>query len=168
MWGSVPQSLGEMDELDRTVRRRTFRWPGAARDLLKAYLTSSDYRSSGPGSKVGLKALITRLAAVSGNPRGACWRFARQAGIKAKRSYRPWTKPEQQKLLNLMSSHSLEEVTLLCDGPRHQSAPCCIAWERARAWARTGSPSMPWPKPCTFEPMRCRNGSIEAGSNAKP
>jgi hypothetical protein len=102
-----------MDELDRTVRRRTFRWPGAARDLMKAYLTSSHYSSSGLDSHPSLKALITRLAAVSGNPRGACWRFARQAGIKTKRSYRPWTKPEQQKLLNLMSSHSVEEVTLL-------------------------------------------------------
>jgi hypothetical protein len=102
-----------MDELNRTVRRRTFRWPGAARDLVKAYLTSLQSRASGRDSQVALKALITRIAAVSGNPRAACWRFARQAGIKSRRSYRPWTKPEQQKLLNLISAHSLEEVTLL-------------------------------------------------------
>ncbi len=95
------------------MRRRTFRWPAAARDLLNAYLTSSGSRASGTDSQVTLKALITRIAAVSGNPRPACWRFALRAGIKTKRSYRPWTKPEQQKLLNLISAHSLEEVTLL-------------------------------------------------------
>ena len=64
-------------------------------------------------SQLALKGLITRICAISGNPRGACWRFARQSGVKTKRSYRPWNKLEQQKLLNLISSHSLEEVTLL-------------------------------------------------------
>jgi hypothetical protein len=60
-----------------------------------------------------LQALVTRIAAVSGNPRSACWRFVRQSGVKSKRSYRPWTEAEQQKLLSLISSHSLEEVTVL-------------------------------------------------------
>jgi hypothetical protein len=36
----------------------------------------------------------------------------RQLGIQFKRSYRPWTKSERQKLLDLIASHSLEEVTL--------------------------------------------------------
>ena len=34
-------------------------------------------------------------------------------GITSKRSYRPWTKTEQQKLVDLIASHSLEEVTVL-------------------------------------------------------
>jgi hypothetical protein len=49
----------------------------------------------------------------SGNPRGACWRFIRHSGVKAKRSYQPWTKPEQQKLLDLICSHSFAEVVLM-------------------------------------------------------
>jgi hypothetical protein len=60
-----------------------------------------------------LKALVTRIAAVSGNPRGACWRFVRRSGVKSKRGYRAWTKPEQQKLLALIAAHSIEEVTIL-------------------------------------------------------
>ena len=34
-------------------------------------------------------------------------------GITSKRSYQPWTKTEQQKLVDLTASHSLEEVTVL-------------------------------------------------------
>jgi hypothetical protein len=56
MWGSAFTIFGEMDELDRTVRRHTFRWPGAARDLLNAYLTASESRTSGNDSQVALKA----------------------------------------------------------------------------------------------------------------
>ena len=102
-----------MEEPHREVRRRVFRWPGEARDLIKAYLNSRESRETGASAHAALKILITRMVAVSGNPRGACWRFARQAGVKRKRNYRPWTKPEQQKLLDLISSHSLEEVILL-------------------------------------------------------
>lgn len=101
-----------MDEQSRPIRRRTFRWPGAARELVRAHLRlkSIDSVSEAP---IELKALITQIARVSGNPRGACWRFVRQQGIKSKRKYQAWTKPEQQRLLDLIASHSLEEVTLL-------------------------------------------------------
>jgi hypothetical protein len=101
-----------MEERNRTVNRRTFRWPGAARDLVRAHLKSRKASDFAPEAHTALKALITQVAAVSGNPRGACWRFVRQLGLKSKRSYRPWTKPEQQKLLDLIASRSLEEVTL--------------------------------------------------------
>lgn len=100
-----------MDDLSRKIKRRTFRWPGAAREIVAAYLNPSEATGTGPAAPIALKALVTRVAAASGNPRAACWRFIRQSGVKAKRSYRPWTKAEQQKLLNLISSHSLEEVT---------------------------------------------------------
>ena len=102
-----------MEETHREVSRRVFRWPGEARELIKAYLNSRESRDTRASAHTALKILITRIVAVSGNPRGACWRFARQAGVKRKRNYRPWTKPEQQKLLDLISSHSLEEVILL-------------------------------------------------------
>jgi hypothetical protein len=102
-----------MEELNRELVRRTFRWPGAARELVRAYLGSAESRDHGSGGHVALKALISRVAAVSGNPRSACWRFVRQSGAKAKRSYRPWTEAEQQKLLVLIGSHSLDEATLL-------------------------------------------------------
>jgi hypothetical protein len=65
------------------------------------------------GAQIGLKALITGIAAVSGNPRDACWRFAKQSGVISKREYRQWTRAEQQKLLDLIASHTLEEVTVL-------------------------------------------------------
>jgi hypothetical protein len=102
-----------MVEPNRDVSRQTFRWPRVARELIKAYLNSPESNEPGPTARTALKTLITEIAVVSGNPRGACWRFARQAGVKGKRTYRPWTKPEQQKLLDLISSRSLEEVTTL-------------------------------------------------------
>ena len=68
---------------------------------------------AGPGEHTAVQALITRIAAISGNPRGACWRFARRLGVVSKPSSRPWTRTEQQKLLELIASHSLAEVTLL-------------------------------------------------------
>jgi hypothetical protein len=112
MLGS-PTILKDMEELNRKTRRRMFHWPLAARELVRIYLNSRELRENGQAAHFALKALIAKLAAVSGNPRGACWRFARRSGILSTRSYRPWTKPEQQKLLALISAHSLQEVTLL-------------------------------------------------------
>lgn len=74
---------------------------------------SPESRDRGQAAHIALQVLVTRIAAVSGNPRSACWRFVRQSGVKSKRSYRAWTEAEQQKLLSLISSHSLEEVTVL-------------------------------------------------------
>jgi hypothetical protein len=37
----------------------------------------------------------------------------RQSGVVSKRSYRQWPEAEQQRLLDLIASHSLAEVTLL-------------------------------------------------------
>ena len=105
-----------MGELNQPASRRTFRWPGAAREMVRTYLSTAPCGLSGKdehGAQIGLKALITRIAAVSGNPRGACWRFVRQSGVTSKRSYRQWTKTEQQRLLDLVASHSLREVTVL-------------------------------------------------------
>jgi len=108
----LSSSSSDMEELGRAVKRRTFRWPGAARELVRDYLRSRKRTDSGPEGPIALRALITQVAAISGNPRSACWRFVRQRGIRSKRSYRPWTKLEQQKLLDLIAAYSLEEVTL--------------------------------------------------------
>lgn len=112
----APQSCRDMGELNLQASRRTFRWPGRARELVRAYLKSAPSRTSeevGVDAHMRLKALITNIAAVSGNPRGACWRFARQFGVTSKRSYRPWTEAEHQKLLDLIASRSLDEVATL-------------------------------------------------------
>ncbi len=81
--------------------------------MVRAYLGRTDSQPPGQSNHSSLKALITRLAEVSGNPRSACWRFARQSGVTSKRRYRQWTTTERQKLLDLIGSHSTEEVTRL-------------------------------------------------------
>ena len=104
----------KMEQLNRSKSRRTFRWPGAARELVRDYLASAArIEESGPGVQTQTNSLVNRLVEVSGNPRDACWRFARQAGLKTKQPHRQWTKAEQQRLLDLIAAHSLHEVTLL-------------------------------------------------------
>ena len=56
------------------------------------------------------EALLARLAELSGNPRDACLRFLRHLGVVHKRTYREWTKPEQQRLLDLITSIPVEEA----------------------------------------------------------
>ncbi len=90
--------------------RRTFRWSGAVRDLVREQLAKTQGQRL---DQRDMRTVVTKVVELSGNPRRACWRFVRNAGITSKRNYRPWTKPEQQKLLDLMALHSLAEVTLL-------------------------------------------------------
>lgn len=61
--------------------------------------------------------LVTRLAEISGNPRDACLRFLQENGVHQKRRYREWTKPEQQRLLDLISSMPVEEVARVLRRP---------------------------------------------------
>jgi len=103
----------EISEGQTHQRRRTFRWPGSARQMVRVYLSVADAQAGTRDGYQALRALITNLEAVSGNPRRACWRFVRQSGLSSKRSYRQWTRAEQQKLLDLIASHSLYEVTTL-------------------------------------------------------
>jgi len=93
--------------------RRTFLWSGSARQMLRVYLSDTGAQAGARIDYQALRALITNLAAVSGNPRSACWRFVRQSGLSSKRSYRQWTRAEQQKLLDLIAAHSLCEVATL-------------------------------------------------------
>ncbi len=92
-------------------RRRTFRWPKEARELVRIHLNISrgQPREQNPDD---LGTLVTRLAEVSGNPRDACWRFARQSGVSGKRAYCQWPERAQQRLLDLIAVQPLPEVAI--------------------------------------------------------
>lgn len=96
-------------------RRRVFRWPKEARELVREYAR--------PGMQVqgrsdsDRRILVTRLAKISGNPRDACIRFLRERGVRQKRRYREWTKPEQQRLLDLVSTMPVEDAARILGRP---------------------------------------------------
>jgi Homeodomain-like domain len=85
-------------------KRRTFRWPKEARDLVRSNLDARGRRQTD---------LVTSIAQLSGNPRNACLRFVRSMGISAKRVYRPWTEQERQRLLQLVELHPVREIARL-------------------------------------------------------
>ncbi len=85
-------------------KRREFRWSETARDLVRANL---HFRGK------QLRALITAIAQESGFPRWACWRFARRMGVQSKRQIRPWTPPEEQRLIKLLDLYPINEIARL-------------------------------------------------------
>jgi hypothetical protein len=60
-----------------------------------------------------LSELIAGLTHLSGNPRDACQRFARQLGLRAKRGHREWTEQERRRLLRLINLHPVREIATL-------------------------------------------------------
>src|SRR5882724_2489733 len=98
-----------MDERDSRRNRRVFDWPEDATQLVRNYLVSAK-RGHAHGRNA-LATLATRLAELSGNPRDACFRFLHQQGITQKRAWRQWTKPEQQRLFDLIETRPIEEVS---------------------------------------------------------
>ncbi len=124
---SVPER-GCMGETDSVRTRRTFCWSKEARGLVRDYKQRT---GNGLGhNEADWRILITKLTEISGNPRDACFRFVRQLGIARKRSYREWTKREQQRLLDLITALPVEEAanrepaSRLCSfdaaSPRHR------------------------------------------------
>jgi hypothetical protein len=98
-----------MTERSGRRKRRSFLWPEEATQLVREYL-----RSSKPGqfrSRNSVASLATKLAALSGNPRDACFRFLHQQGVSQRRPWRPWTRPEQQRLFDLIETCPVEEVS---------------------------------------------------------
>jgi hypothetical protein len=93
-------------------RRRTFRWPKEARELARIQLNAQRAQPRGPDSSGDLRTLVTKLVEVSGNPRDACWRFLRQAGIAGRRAYINWSERTQQRLLDLIAVQPLPEVAI--------------------------------------------------------
>ena len=84
--------------------RPEFRWSQTARDLVRANLHASGKQ---------LRALVTAIERESGNPRWACWRFARTMGIRSKRQQRPWTPPEEERLIKFLDLHPVNEIARL-------------------------------------------------------
>lgn len=104
-----------MGDGDDVRRRRVFRWPKEARELVREHV-----RRGLPGqgrSESGRKILVTRLAEISGNPRDACIRFLREFGVDQKRRYRQWTKLEQQRLTDLVSTMPVQEAARILGRP---------------------------------------------------
>jgi len=94
---------------DQDVReRRALRWSKEARDLVREYKELTP-RNLAP-SQLEQRLLVGRLAEVSGNPRDACLRFLRQSGVTHKRAYREWTKREQQRLADLVTTMAVDEA----------------------------------------------------------
>lgn len=91
-------------------KRRSFRWPKEARELVRNYVAHQRAHMSSQGGDV--RELVDKLTQVSGNPRGSCWRFARQAGVMGKRAYCGWTRKAQQRLLDLVAIQPLPEVAV--------------------------------------------------------
>jgi hypothetical protein len=88
---------------------RSFRWPTLAVEVIRANIDAT-----GPD----LNELITVIAALSGNPRAACWRFARRHGLKAKRGFRRWTKKELRILEERLHVHDVTRVAAELGRPR--------------------------------------------------
>lgn len=74
-------------------------------------------RTNVPLERGARKQLIARLAKLSGNPRDACLRYLRRLGMVEKRSYREWTKPEQQRLVDLLDSVPAQEAARILRRP---------------------------------------------------
>jgi hypothetical protein len=97
-----------MGETNGGHTRRVFRWPKEARELVREYKQRTDRRHE--HNETNRRMLVTELAGISGNPRDACLRFLHEFGVNEKRAYREWTKPEQQRLLDLITTMPVEEA----------------------------------------------------------
>jgi hypothetical protein len=93
-------------------RRRSFRWSKEARELRRTHLNAQRSQSRGRNSGIDVRRLVTKLVEVSGNPRDACWRFLRQAGVMDKRPYLRWPERSQQRLLDLIALQPLPQVAI--------------------------------------------------------
>jgi hypothetical protein len=92
-----------------------FRWPKEARELVREYKERTS--RSQEHNETGRRMLVTKLATISGNPRDACLRFLRELGVNQKRAYREWTKPEQQRLLDLITAMPVEDAAKILRRP---------------------------------------------------
>src|SRR5258708_36857924 len=104
-----------MGEADGVHQRRMCRWPKEARELVRQYKERTNRRQE--HREADRRTLVTELAEISGNPRDACLRFLRELGVKQKRAYREWTKPEQQRLVDLITAMPVEEAAKILRRP---------------------------------------------------
>jgi hypothetical protein len=109
---SQPETLRRSEEAGK---RRVFRWPDEARELARDHRECVNRGLKQNGT--ARRALVLKLAKVSGNPSDACSRFLRQLGVSGTRPYRLWTKPEQQRLLDLIDSLPVQEAARVIGRP---------------------------------------------------
>ena len=110
-----PAKVSSMGEDEGVRKRRVFQWSKQARDLAKEYkqrMIAGQHLGQAHRS-----ALVARLVEISGNPREACLRLLCRSGIAQKRSYREWTKPEQRRLLDLITTMPVDEVAKILRRP---------------------------------------------------
>ncbi len=82
-----------------------------ARDRVKGFLKAKQATVVNQSERDRqVKDLVRELVRITGNPRDACWRFARQLGVSGKQAYRHWTPTEEQRLLDLIALNPISEV----------------------------------------------------------
>lgn len=99
-----------MDGIRDHRERRVFRWPQAADEVVRNYLGSNNGQKDNKNAVAGL---ATKLTVLTGNPRDACLRYLHRQGILETRKWHPWTRPEQQQLIDLVEKSSIEELARL-------------------------------------------------------
>jgi hypothetical protein len=104
-----------MGEDEGVRKRRVFLWSKQARDLVREYkqriITGQNLGHADRGM------LVARLVEISGNPREACLRFLSRSGLEQKRPYREWSKPEQRRLLDLITTMPVDEAANILRRP---------------------------------------------------
>jgi hypothetical protein len=104
-----------MGEDEGVRKRRVFQWSKQAGELVREYkrqITAGRHRG-----QADRRVLIARLVEISGNPREACLRLLCRSGIEQKRLYREWTKPEQRRLLDLITTMPVDEAAKILRRP---------------------------------------------------
>jgi hypothetical protein len=104
-----------MGEADGVHKRRMFRWPKEARELVRQYKERTS--RSQEHREADRRTRVTKLSEITGNPRDACLRFLRELGVNQRRAYREWTKPEQQRLVDLITAMPVEEAAKILRRP---------------------------------------------------
>lgn len=111
----VEKNKGSMGNMAGGPKRRVFWWSQEARQMAMDYQEQLGKVYPRHGDE--RRRLATELAEISGNPRDACLRFLRRLGVAEKRSFREWTKPEQQRLVELIDSGPVEEAARILRRP---------------------------------------------------
>lgn len=133
---SLPDSRS-MGHMAGGPKRRVFRWSQEARQMAMDY---QEKQLSAVQQRNGdaRRQLVTKLAQISGNPRDACLRMLRRLGIAEKRSFREWTKPEQQRLVELIDCVPVEEAARILRRPpaavRSMLHRLGVGGRRGREW----------------------------------
>jgi hypothetical protein len=104
-----------MDGNDGCRKRRAFYWSDEARQLVADYSGRTEKTGNHRGRD--REQILSELARISRNPRGACLRFLRRHGVAEKRSYREWTTREQQRLVEMMDAVPVEEAARVLRRP---------------------------------------------------